>query len=391
MSNFGNAPHSKILMVAGEASGDMHAADVVNHLNHLSACASTAPPHFYGMGGGALRELGLSPLLPMEPVSVIGLVEVVRHLPQIWTTFQSLVRSLDQEHPTLAVLVDFPDFNLRLAKKIKQRGIPIVWYISPQLWAWREQRVHTFKHVVDRMLVLFPFEVEFYRKYDMEVTFVGHPLVDRVRITHPQLEVRQELGLTEGQRVVALLPGSRRSELKMYLEPMLVAAERLAQHNPQLHFVLPLARSLQPADLVPYLQRYRVPLTWRQGMSYELTHIAEAAVVASGTATLETALIGTPMIILGRVSRLTELWLRRVANLPYYGLVNFVMGEKCVTELIQQAVTPENIVTEVLRLLEDSAEQARLRACYTEIRHRLGDGGAAGRAAEAIWQMTVQG
>lgn len=390
MSNSGTALQPKILMVAGEASGDMHAADLVHHLRQLSMAASTPPPQFYGMGGGALRELGLAPLLPMEPVSVIGLVEVLRHLPQIWTTFQGLVRSLDQEHPTLAVLVDFPDFNLRLAKKIKQRGIPIVWYISPQLWAWREHRVHTFKRIVDQMIVLFPFEVEFYRKYDMEVTFVGHPLVDRVRVTRSPLEVRRELGLADDQRVVALLPGSRRSELKMYLEPMLAAAERLAQHNPQLHFVLPLARSLQPADLAPYLQRYRVPLTWRQGQSYELTHIAEAAVVASGTATLETALIGTPMIILGRVSRLTELWLRRVANLPYYGLVNFVMGEKCVTELIQQSVTPENIVTDVIRLLEDSSEQARLQACYAEIRHRLGDGGAAHRAANAIWQMVIQ-
>lgn len=390
MSNSGTALPPKILMVAGEASGDMHAADLVHHLRQLSTAEPIPSPQFYGMGGGALRELGLSPLLPMEPVSVIGLVEVLRHLPQIWTTFQGLVRSLDQEHPTLAVLVDFPDFNLRLAKKIKQRGIPIVWYISPQLWAWREHRVHTFKRLVDRMIVLFPFEVEFYRKYDMEVTFVGHPLVDRVRVTRSPLEVRQELGLRDDQRVVALLPGSRRSELKMYLEPMLAAAERLAHHNPQLHFVLPLARSLQPADLAPYLQRYRVPLTWRQGMSYELTQIAEAAVVASGTATLETALIGTPMIILGRVSRLTELWLRRVANLPYYGLVNFVMGEKCVTELIQQSVTPENIVTDVIRLLEDSAEQARLQACYAEIRHRLGDGGAAQRAANAIWPMVIQ-
>ncbi|MBX7222937.1 MAG: lipid-A-disaccharide synthase [Blastocatellia bacterium] len=377
----------KILIVAGEASGDMHAADLMAALSRLTAQTQGPRLDFYGLGGSAMREAGAAPLIGMEQVSVIGLFEVVRHFPRIWTTFQDLVRSLDRERPDLVILIDFPDFNLRLAKKIKKRGISLVWYISPQVWAWRSERVHDLKRLVDRMLVLFPFEPEFYRRYGMEVTFVGHPLVDRVVPAASTEVLRQELGLPTDARVVALLPGSRRSELRMYLEPMFKAAEILAAKDPNLRFVLPLARSLSPDLIQPALAGCRAPIIWQTGRSYDLTALADAAVVASGTATLETALIGTPMVILGRVSRLTELWLRRVANLPYYGLVNFVMGQKTVTELIQREVTPERISTEVERLLHDNAERLRLKTCYAEIRNRLGAGGAAERAAQAVWEM----
>ncbi len=377
----------KIFIVAGEASGDGHAADLIRELTRFAAGSGSVAPTFYGMGGDRMARAGVAPLERMEAVSVIGIAEVVRHLPRIWLTFRRLVASLDREKPDLVVLVDFPDFNMRLAKKIKKRGIPIVWYISPQVWAWRGERVHTLKKLVDRMLVLFPFEVDYYSKVGLDAVFVGHPLVDHVRPTRPAVDIRRELGLPEDAPVVALLPGSRRSELRMYLRTMLAAAERLAAARPDLRFVLPVAPSLDKALIEKELAGCTANVTCRTGMFHDLLTCADAAVVASGTATLETALVGTPMVIVGKVAPLTATLLRRFVNLPFVGLVNWVMGEVKVSELLQEAVTPENIAVSIEKLLDDPDERARLKTVYGEIRERLGAGGASARAARAVWDL----
>jgi lipid-A-disaccharide synthase len=377
----------KIFIVAGEASGDGHAADLIREMGRLAAQQGLAAPTFYGMGGDRMAAEGVAPLERMEAVSVIGIAEVLRHLPRIWLTFRRLVASLDREKPDLVVLVDFPDFNMRLAKKIKKKGIPVVWYISPQVWAWRGERVHTLKKLVNRMLVLFPFEVDYYQKVGLDAVFVGHPLVDHVRPTRPAVEIRRELGLPEAGPVVALLPGSRRSELRMYLKTMLEAAERLAAAHPGVRFVLPVAPSLDKTLIEKELAGCSANITCRSGMFHDLLAAADAAVVASGTATLETALVGTPMIIVGKVAPLTAAMLRRFVNLPFVGLVNWVMGEVRVNELLQEAVTPENVASALEKLLADEQERARLKTVYGEIRERLGAGGASARAARAVWDL----
>lgn len=377
----------KIFIVAGEASGDGHAADLILEMGKLAAERAIGAPTFYGMGGEAMARAGVAPLERMEAVSVIGIAEVLRHLPRIWLTFRRLVASLDREKPDLVVLVDFPDFNMRLAKKIKKKGIPVVWYISPQVWAWRGERVHTLKKLVNRMLVLFPFEVDYYRKVGLDAVFVGHPLVDHVRPARPAVEIRRELGLPEAGPVVALLPGSRRSELRIYLKTMLDAAERLAAAHPGVRFVLPVAPSLDKALIEKELAGCSANVTCRSGMFHDLLAGADAAVVASGTATLETALVGTPMIIVGKVAPLTAVMLRRFVNLPFVGLVNWVMGEVRVNELLQEAVTPENVASALEKLLTDEQERARLKTVYSEIRERLGAGGASARAAAAVFDV----
>lgn len=375
-----------IFIVAGEASGDAHAADLVRELQRLTAQAGEDAWRFRGMGGAAMAAAGVAPLTRMESVSVIGIAEVLRHLPTIRRVFRGLVADVERERPDAAILVDFPDFNLRLAERLARRRIPIVWYVSPQVWAWRSGRVATLKRLVTQMLVLFPFEVDFYARRGMAVTFVGHPLLDRVpRFSDAEKpSLRAALGLPAEGRIVALLPGSRRSELRHYLPPMLAAAERLAADDPALRFVVPCAPSLDDAHFTPLLRKTSAPVVPTRGAFYETLAVADAAVVASGTATLETALIGTPMVIVGKVAPLTAAYLRRFAPLPYVGLVNYVMGEVAVPELLQEQATGDNIARRVTELLTDEAERARLRAVYAAVRTRLGERGASARAAQAV-------
>ncbi len=377
-----------VLVVAGEASGDAHAAELIHAIRLLAEQNGVAPPQFYGMGGERLAAAGVTPLIRMEAVSVIGIVEVVRHLPTIWRTFRELVAALDHDRPDAAILVDFPDFNLRLARQLRRRQIPVIWYISPQVWAWRSGRVSQLKQLVTDMLVLFPFEVDFYARHGMDVTFVGHPLLDRVPRFPPdeRQSLRARFGIGAGERVIALLPGSRRSELRHYLAPMLDAAERLARHDASLRFAIPRAPSLVDADFAPWLGKTGLPVQLIPNAFYETLALADAAVVASGTATLETALVGVPMVIVGRVAPLTAMYLRRFAPLPYVGLVNYIMGEAAVPELLQEHVTGENIARRLHDMLHETTERERLQAIYAAIRARLGEAGASARAAQAVWQ-----
>ncbi|MGQ9896129.1 MAG: lipid-A-disaccharide synthase [Acidobacteriota bacterium] len=382
-----------ILVVAGESSGDAHAAELVQQMRILAEQHGLAPPRFQGMGGERLAAVGVAPLVRMEAISVIGIVEVIRHLPTIWRTFRGLVARLDRDRPDIAILVDFPDFNLRLARQLVRRKIPVIWYISPQVWAWRSGRIRQLKPLVTKMLVLFPFEVQFYAQHGMDVTFVGHPLLDRVPAftEADRLSLRQQFGLPSEGRVVALLPGSRRSELRHYLTPMLAAAEYLVRQDASVCFVLPRAPSLDVADFTNALRRVSSPVTLTSDAFYETLALADAAVVASGTATLETALVGVPMVIVGKVAPLTAMYLRRFAPLPYVGLVNYVMGEAAVPELLQEQVSGENIARQLHDLLHQTAQRERLQAIYAAIRMRLGEGGASARAAQAVWQQLVGG
>jgi lipid-A-disaccharide synthase len=370
----------KILIVAGEASGDLHAGNLIR------AAKDCAPQlEFYGMGGHEMRQAGARLTHDLRQVSVIGLVEVLGRLPTIFRTLRELAASLAVEKPDLAVLVDFPDFNLRLAEKIRAAGIPVLWYISPQIWAWRAERFARIDRLVNYLLIILPFEREFYQRYQRNAHFVGHPLVDTAQTTLTRSEARQQLQLHPENPVIALLPGSRQIEIKLLLPHLQQAAEILAARDKTRQFIIPVANSLEPQLLARFLQTSSLPIKLITNQStYNCLQAADAAVVAAGTATLETALLQVPEVIIGRVTRLTWLLWSRYTKLPYYGLPNWILQEKAITELIQYQASGEGIAREVETLLTSVSEQQRLKLVYQRLKEVLGGGGASKRAAIAL-------
>jgi lipid-A-disaccharide synthase len=370
----------KVLIVAGEASGDLHAGNLIR-------AAKLCEPQldFYGMGGREMQQAGARLTHDLREVSVIGLVEVLGKLPVIWRTLRELAAGLKVEKPDLAVLVDFPDFNLRLAEKIRAAGIPVLWYISPQIWAWRAERFARIDRLVNYLFIILPFEREFYQRYQRNAHFVGHPLVDTARATLTRQEARTILQLHPENSVIALLPGSRQIEIKLLLPHLCRAAEILAARDATRQFIIPVANSLDPQMLARFLPTGAPKIKLITDYStYNCLQAADAAVVAAGTATLETALIQVPEIIIGRVTRLTWLLWSRYTKLSYYGLPNWILQEKAITELIQHQASGEMIAQEVEKLLISDTERQRLKGIYQRLKEVLGGGGASSRAAVAL-------
>jgi lipid-A-disaccharide synthase len=368
----------ELLVVAGEASGDLHGARLVSELHRLIPGLSV-----FGLGGDELRAAGLDPVAHSAEISVVGITEVLRILKRAREVFAALLAEVDRRRPAAAVLIDFPDFNLRLAKELKKRGVPVVYYISPQVWAWRRGRVKTIAQVVDRMLVLFPFEVDFYRRFGVDVVHVGHPLVDEV----PQLPSAWERGEPSREPYrVALLPGSRVSEVEALLPVMLKAVRRLAED-------LPVEARLIRAATVPQemleeeIELSGLPVRIISENRFAAIADSHLALCASGTATLEVGLLGTPMVMLYRLGRWTYLVAKLLVHLPYVSLVNLVLGRKVVPELVQGAASPERIALEAEQLLLDERERDEMRAALAEVRGRLGSGGASRRAAAEIAEL----
>jgi len=366
-----------LLVVAGEASGDLHAARLVSELRRRVPGLST-----FGLGGDELMAAGLDAVAHSAEISVVGITEVLKILPRARQIFAEILRQVDRRRPRAAVLVDFPDFNLRLAKELRRRGVPVVYYISPQVWAWRRGRVKTIAKVVDRMLVLFPFETSFYQGHGVNVVHVGHPLVDEV----PRLPQVWEEGEPEGPFRLALLPGSRRSEIEALLPTMLEAVRRIALE-------LPVQVSLIQAPSVPRelleekivaagLPVERVEIIARD--RFDAIAGSHLALCASGTATLEVGLLGTPMVLLYRLATGTYVLARMLVRLPHYSLVNLVLGRQVVPELLQGAAQPDRIADEARRLLTETAPREEVRAGLAELRGRLGEGGASARAAREV-------
>lgn len=369
----------KVLIVAGEASGDLHASNLIRATHNI------APQiQFYGMGGVQMQAAGAKLTHDLKQVSVIGLVEVLGRLPQILRTLKELAHSLATEKPDIAILVDFPDFNLRLAAKLKKAGIPVIWYISPQIWAWRAERITKIMQLVDYMLVILPFEVDFYKRHNLNVTFVGHPLIDKLTTKLSPTEARQHFDIKTEDPLIALLPGSRNIEIKLLLPHLLHAAEILYKRNPRYQFVLPVANSLDPQAIQTRLTKIHAPIKVVTGATYEVVAAADVAVVAAGTATLETALLNTPEIIIGRVTRLTWWLWSKYTKLPYYGLPNYILDEKLITELIQYQADGESIAQQVENLLTSETQRRRLQDGYQRIHTRLGTGGASQRVAQVL-------
>jgi lipid-A-disaccharide synthase len=365
----------RLLVVAGEASGDLYAAELVRELRRLEPELTV-----YGMGGDRLADAGTTLLAHIRDSAVVGLLEVVSHLSHLRAVYKKILAQVDAERPDAAVLVDYPDFNLRLAKELKKRGIPVIYYVSPQLWAWRGGRMRHIAQSVAHMMVIFPFEEALYRAASVPVTFVGHPLVDIIRAPTNAAAFRTANGIALDRRIVTLLPGSRPKEVAYNLPPLLRAADQLAERI-DLQFVVAQAPHLD--TLVAELVGSR-PIRVVAGQTHAALAVSSLALVASGTATVETALLDVPMVVVYRLSPLTYALGRPLVRVPHYAMVNLIAEAPVVPELIQSEFTAERVVTEARRLLDNPVAMERMRSALAEVRGKLGAPGASARAAAVV-------
>jgi lipid-A-disaccharide synthase len=369
-----------IMLVAGEASGDKHGAKLV------AALRAERPDltwEFFGAGGDEMRAAGVETLVDAREVAIMGALEVAKALPKFLRVFRRLRAAAQQRQPHLVILIDWPEFNLRLAKKLKRAGQRVVYYISPQVWAWRRYRLHAIKRDVERMLVILPFEKDFYQCHGVKVDYVGHPLLDSVRVTSTRAEFCERHQLDPRRPMIALLPGSRHSELKYILPPLLDAVRVLNRQQPTWQFVLPLARTFARAELAAELQALPA-LKLIEHDTYNAVAAADLAVVASGTATLETAILGTPLVIVYRASQLNWRLFKPLIQVPFVGMPNLIAGRQIVPELLQRELNGPRLAQEVMTLLENPARLEEIRQHLLAVRAKLGAAQASQRAAQQI-------
>lgn len=371
-----------VLIIAGEVSGDLHAAKAVQAIKALSP-----ETEFWGIGGDDLRAEGVELLQHTDKMSVMGVVEVLKQYRFFKAVFAQVLAEVDKRKPDAALLVDYPGFNLRLAAELKKRGVKVYYYISPKVWAWNKKRIPKMAQVIDRLLVIFPFEVEVFEGTDLQVDFVGNPLVAQI----DEFLAGEELPLPwQSERRIALLPGSRRQEIERILPTMLGAAKKLEETFPEVSFVIatPNARIEQIVnEQIARCAEGPARLSVICGHARELMRQAEAAIVTSGTATLETALIGTPHILVYKTSPMTY-WIGvRVVKIAYLGLVNIIAKRSVCPELIQDAATPETLAMELGKLMSDTPERDAMLAGYAEVRQMLG----AKKAAENVAAVFCEG
>ncbi len=378
-----SAERPRLMIAAGEASGDHHAARFVEALRRRGT-----DPELVGMGGPHLQRAGMELVVDCRDLAIIGIVEVLIHYRRIMRELEKLRARLRSDRPDLLVLVDYPEFNLKLAQTAKAIGIPVLFYVSPQVWAWRQHRVKRIGRLVDMMAVLFPFEVEFYERAGVPVRYVGHPLVDEIHPSVPLERARTEFGLDEAGPVVGLMPGSRRGEIERLLPIMLDAAERLRARRPDLRFVLPLAGTLDAAPVRPRLEAADVEVHLIEGgRAYDVVPLCDAVITASGTATLEVALMGVPMAVIYRVNWLTWQIMHRLITIDDIALVNIVAQRRVVQEFVQDTARPDAIARETRRILEDDDYRRRMIGDLATVANRMGEGDGPGRVAALIEEM----
>lgn len=361
----------RIMIVAGEASGDIYGADLVKEALKLSSDL-----HFFGIGGARMREAGVDTLVDSSEMAVVGLVEVIKHFDVISSAFVKLKQILLNEPPDLLILIDYPGFNLRLAKVAKKAGIKVLYYISPQIWAWRQGRVRKIARLVDHMAVILPFEAPFYQQAGVPVTFVGHPMLDLVTVTFDRSAAATSFKLDPSRKIIGLFPGSRHNEIERLLPVILAAAVKLKKQFPGIQFILPLASTLRRDDIVPLLTAAGLDVTITRDRIHDMIRTCDAVISVSGTVTLEIALVGTPMVIIYKLSPLTYQLAKRLVKVPNIGLCNIVAGETVVRELIQARANPDEIAAEIGNLLSDNAYHSTIVAKLGEVRSKLGQGGA---------------
>ncbi|HEY3930026.1 MAG TPA: lipid-A-disaccharide synthase [Candidatus Koribacter sp.] len=372
----------KVLISAGEASGEMYGAALLDALKRISP----SPVEAFGLGGERMHAAGCEIIVHSKDVAVVGIAEVATHLPRIYREFHKLLREADRRQPDVAVLIDFPDFHFRLAKALHARGIPIVYYVSPQLWAWRRGRIKLVQRYVKKMLVIFPFEEQFYRDHGVAAEFTGHPLAELTVGAEPRAEFAGQYGLDPAKAWVGILPGSRRKEVQMILPTLLEAAKILGSGY---EYLLPVASTLEEDWLRSQLQR--IPATPRITLTNDARQTlvqCRAAMVASGTATVEAAVLGTPFVMVYRVSPLSWKLGRRLVKLSHFAMPNVIAEREIVRELVQGNFTATNVVAEVKALMEIGARREQVKRDLAEVRSHLQAGrateSAAERAAKAV-------
>jgi len=368
-----------VLIVAGEASGDVHAAKLVRE---MKAGSEPGEICFFGAAGEKMRAQGVEATVRSDELSIVGLLEIGKALPMFLNVYRKLLDEADRRGAKIAILVDFPDFNLKLAKALKKRGITVVYYISPQIWAWRKYRIRSIKKYVDLVISILPFESEWYRKNGVEhVEYVGNPLAMEVHPTTSKPEFSRRHGLDPEMPLISLLPGSRSAEIARILPILIETASIMLAKRPELQFVaaMPKGKLSRKIDAPEAVK-------WVEGETFDALNASDAAAITSGTATLEAGIIGTPMAIVYKTSAINYKLLRPLIDVEHFGLINLIAGKRVANELIQHEFTPQTLAVELFRLLEP-VENANVRRELSEAADKLGHGGASKRAAEAILRV----
>ena len=374
----------KILIIAGEASGDLHASGLIRELRKLNPEIEV-----FGIGGNKMKEAGVELIYDMEKFSLMGFSEVLKRLNFFRKIMSSMVSLAEKRSPDLAILVDYPGFNLRLAQKLKTKEIPVLYYISPQIWAWGGKRLEKIKKLVKKIMVFFSFEEQIYNDAGVDVEFIGHPLLELVKPTLSQEEYRRRMNAGKNDTLLGLLPGSRTQEVENILPVMLQACLILKKRLKNLKVGVSLASSMDKDFLKKILNQFELDITLEKNLTYDLMHFSDLLLVTSGTATLESAIARTPLLILYRTSFLNWVLAKSMIRIPYIGLVNVVAGKKIVPEFIQYQAKPELVAGEAFDILSDKKRYEHIKAELNNVKQRLGQKGAYKKAAGIVNQMLV--
>ena len=374
--------HRRIMIVAGEASGDIYGADLAREAHRLDP-----ELHFFGIGGQRMREAGVQTMVDSADMAVVGLVEVLKHFDVISAAFLKLKKMLREDPPALLILIDYPGFNLRLAKVARRAGVKVLYYISPQIWAWRQGRLKKIARLVDHMAVILPFEAAFYERAGVPVTFVGHPLLDMVQVSMNREQAAASFGLDPSRKIVGLFPGSRNNEIERLLPVIIDSARVLEKQFPGLQFVVPVASTLNEDDLAPQILAAGIDVMFTHERIHDLIRACDAVISVSGTVTLEIALIGTPMVIIYRLSPLTYLLAKQLVKIEHIGLCNIIAGETVVRELIQHEANPDMISAEIGKILGNVMYANEIKLKLSTVRSQLKSGGASANVARLIQML----
>jgi lipid-A-disaccharide synthase len=371
----------RVMLSCGETSGDLYAGALVQALR-----AQDPTIDVFGLGGDRFRDAGGRLIGDFHRLTVTGIVEALRVLPDSYAMYRKLVQAAERERPDVLVLIDYPDFNFRLMTAVRRLGVPIVYYVSPQLWAWRPGRIHTMKAVVDRVLPIFPFEQRLYEREGIDVRFVGHPMIDLARAERPREDFLRSLAFDPSRPIVGLLPGSRSNELHRLVPVLAAAVPRIASTVLGTQFVIARAPHLPDSFFAPF-QGVGAPVAIVEGQTDDVLAASDVVVTASGTATVQAALHGKPMVVVYRLSPLTYKLGKPLVRVSHYSMVNLVAGAPVVEELIQEACTPDAVARETIDLLTNSERAANMKEQLAMVREKLGAPGASRRAAAAIMEI----
>ena len=378
------ASGKRVLIIAGEASGDLYGGNLVKAIRTIDPSI-----YFFGVGGSHMKEAGVRLLRHAEEMAVVGLPGAKRFL-SIFETFRQVSASLTHWRPDLIILIDYPEFNLMVAGRAKRHGIPVMYYVSPQIWAWRSGRINTIRSRVDRMVVILPFEEKLYQKAGVRVSFVGHPLLDIITLEEKD-SPGQRYGKNGSRRLIGLLPGSRSSEVSRLLPVMLDMAAILVEMIPEVHFLVALAPTIGRAEINPYLKGRDLPLTVVNGSTHEVIGACELVVAASGTVTLEAAILETPLVVVYKVNPLTYWIGKRLVKVNHLALANIIAGETVAPELIQHEATPDRLARESMKIFTDDRRKEWIKRRLQDVREQLGTPGASEKAAAIALELMDRG